>query len=310
MEIERIKELFFSTITNYPFPSSELYLFFGFSRHNNFIRVLNKEEYKSDVTIKPWEKVQQRRSGVYFITRNLFYIFCQKFLKDYNNITQAYLEYKREALKSKILNFAFYKKPEYPKLDICKKLKGHFYTYNLNTLNISKDLNVDVYDLFKFCSLEFCSKYDYKSARCTNEYGMDREAAYPYYSFDDIKHETRYLFIKLLETVFEKYKLTDFQKQVIKIYSGFVKLMLEKQVVFDIKEHRREKKQKTFTFYFNYKPALTKEQKAELKVIYRKAAMLCHPDKNKNGEEIFKNLNNANKNNDLQKVKEIFSRLS
>jgi hypothetical protein len=86
--------------------------------------------------------------------------------------------------------------------------------------------------------------------------------------------------------------------------------MLDKQFDYDIKEHRRTEKQESFNFYFNYKPTLTKEQKTELKVIYRKAAMLCHPDKNKAGEEIFKNLNNANKNNDLQKVKEIFNQLS
>jgi hypothetical protein len=308
MTIERIKELFSSTSTNYPFPSNELYSFFGFTRHNNFVRVLNKEEFNSDVTIKPWEKVQQRRRDIHYVTRDLFYALCQKFLKEYNAITQIYIEHKRDTLKSKILSFAYYSKNEYTKLDFYKKVKGHFYTYNLNTLNVSKDLNIDVFDLYKFCSIEFCSKCSFRVARCTNEYGFNREAAYPYYSFDDIKHETRYLFIELLKTLIKKYKLTDFQKQLIEIYSGFIKQMLEKQFEYDIKEHRRAEKKKTFTFY--HKPTLTKEQETELKVIYRKAAMLCHPDKNKDGEEIFKNLNNANKNNDLQKVKEIFSRLS
>ncbi len=310
MKIERIKELFFSTTTNYPFPSNELYLFFGFNRHNNFIRVLKKDEYDNDVTIKPWETVHQRKSDVYYISRNLFYMLCEKFLKNYSDITQIYLDYKHNILKSKILNFAFYPKKDYIfKLNVTEKIKGHYYTYSLNTLNIAKDLNIDIYDLFKFCSLEFCSKYGYGSANCVNESRISKEA-YPYYSFDSMKYENRYLFVQLLTTIKDKYKLTGFQKQVIDIYSDLIKQMLEKQLEYDIKEHRKKEKQKAYTFSFKSKPTLSKEQEAEMKIIYRKAAMLCHPDKNKDGEEIFKELNNANKNNDLQKVKEIFNRLS
>ena len=62
---------------------------------------------------------------------------------------------------------------------------------------------------------------------------------------------------------------------------------------------------------------LTDEQKLELKKKFRKATVLCHPDKfanepieiQKQAEEIFKELNEANAKNDLQRVSEILSNL-
>lgn len=62
---------------------------------------------------------------------------------------------------------------------------------------------------------------------------------------------------------------------------------------------------------------LTDEQKFELKQKYRKASVLCHPDKfanepieiQKQAEEIFKELNEANAINDLKKVSEILANL-
>lgn len=62
---------------------------------------------------------------------------------------------------------------------------------------------------------------------------------------------------------------------------------------------------------------LTEEQKLELKKKFRKASVLCHPDKfvnepleiQKLAEEIFKELNEANSKNDLKRVSEILANL-
>jgi hypothetical protein len=59
---------------------------------------------------------------------------------------------------------------------------------------------------------------------------------------------------------------------------------------------------------------LTDEEKKELKVLYRKASMLCHPDKvaeeqKTEAEKIFKDLGEAYKRNDLKKVKNILTNL-
>ncbi|MEI6697352.1 MAG: phospholipase D-like domain-containing protein [Bacteroidota bacterium] len=59
---------------------------------------------------------------------------------------------------------------------------------------------------------------------------------------------------------------------------------------------------------------LDEDQKKELKIIYRNASKLCHPDvvdeKFKNeAEQLFKELNDANASNDLKRVNEIFETL-
>jgi hypothetical protein len=62
---------------------------------------------------------------------------------------------------------------------------------------------------------------------------------------------------------------------------------------------------------------LTDEQKLELKKKFRKSTILCHPDKfanepieiQKQAEDIFKELNEANSKNDLEKVSEILANL-
>jgi hypothetical protein len=62
---------------------------------------------------------------------------------------------------------------------------------------------------------------------------------------------------------------------------------------------------------------LTEEQKSILKKKFRKATVLCHPDKftnepieiQKQAEEIFKELNEANSKNDIQRVSEILANL-
>lgn len=62
---------------------------------------------------------------------------------------------------------------------------------------------------------------------------------------------------------------------------------------------------------------VSEDQKAEIKNLFRKAVMLCHPDKFSNepievqklAEEIFKELNEANEKNDLKRIKEILHNL-
>jgi len=62
---------------------------------------------------------------------------------------------------------------------------------------------------------------------------------------------------------------------------------------------------------------LNEEEKLELKKQYKSASILCHPDKfmnepqeiQKQAEELFKELNEANSNNDLKRVKQILDNL-
>tara|TARA_R110001632_G_scaffold46161_1_gene117360 strand:+ start:182 stop:1558 length:1377 start_codon:yes stop_codon:yes gene_type:complete len=78
----------------------------------------------------------------------------------------------------------------------------------------------------------------------------------------------------------------------------------------EYQEHVDEEKEKVIN-------EITREEKSELKKNYRKASMLCHSDKfvnqpleiQKLAEEIFKDLNEANSQNDLKRVSEILGNL-
>ncbi len=81
----------------------------------------------------------------------------------------------------------------------------------------------------------------------------------------------------------------------------------------DEKDYRNQfesEKSKTFI-------ELTELQKVEIKSKFRKAVVLCHPDKFSNesvefqkmAEEIFKELNDANEKNDLDRITEILNKL-
>jgi hypothetical protein len=61
-------------------------------------------------------------------------------------------------------------------------------------------------------------------------------------------------------------------------------------------------------------PELNLTEKEEIKSLYKKAALICHPDKVdkiliKEAEETFKQLNTAYKNNDIEEVKRIYNNL-
>lgn len=61
-------------------------------------------------------------------------------------------------------------------------------------------------------------------------------------------------------------------------------------------------------------PELNLTEKEEIKSLYKKAALICHPDKVdkiliKEAEDTFKQLNTAYKNNDIEEVKRIYNNL-
>ena len=81
----------------------------------------------------------------------------------------------------------------------------------------------------------------------------------------------------------------------------------------DYKEYNKDYEElKSKTYH-----ELTEEETIDLKKTYRKASLICHPDRNMDEpeevreqlERIFKELNEANSENDLKKVKEILVRL-
>jgi len=136
-------------------------------------------------------------------------------------------------------------------------------------------------------------------------------------ALDDEKTEIE----KLLHTfeIRHNQELGDIIIKILKVRKKKLKSEAEKD---NSKKKKYEEAKKDFDdFSQNYSASkddkiieLTDKEKKEIKVLYRKASMLCHPDKvaedqKKDAEKIFKELAEAYKRNDLQKVKDILTNL-
>ncbi|MCD8417424.1 DUF1669 domain-containing protein [Tenacibaculum finnmarkense genomovar finnmarkense] len=120
--------------------------------------------------------------------------------------------------------------------------------------------------------------------------------------------------------------LADFQNQhSLELGEVILKILqLRKLISSENKEKYEEAKEeeKEYQDYYDSEKKkdikiINDEQKKELKKKFRKATILCHPDKfsnepeevQKQAEEIFKELNDANAKNDVERVKEILANL-
>jgi len=184
-------------------------------------------------------------------------------------------------------------------------LPGEYYTYSLNTMDMACDLNLDAYDLFRFCATKFCPGHIFSRADCTNSYGSAHEKVIPYVCFDSNQHEKRWYFLIFINKVKTDFPLSDIQKEIIGIYYDAVKTMLEKQFHLDVRQGKRKKHDTPAVV-----EKLSPEQTKQIKKTYRLAAMLCHPDKIPNREAIFKELNDAKMKNNFKKVSGIYERIS
>lgn len=304
-DLVKIRKWMFSE-TEFPFPSNQIYSILGYTRHNNFTRVLKSDEGASGFIIK-YARLKERETQVYFLSRGLFLDICQRICADPSAISDFFVEYNVFRMKSEILFFINHKKYEYVP-HVCKKIRGRFYNYSLTTLNISKTLQIDPFDLFKFCSQELSSYKDYAIPCFTNRF--EKGTIKPFFSFDSVNHITRYGFFLLLNDISNKYKLTQTQLLTLYTYASLIKEMLEKQVEYDFQEKLRTDKKNKKNQGATRQDLPTAQEKVELKRFYRKAAHLCHPDKNKNRKEIFQKLNAANRSGNLKEVKKIYMNLT
>ena len=274
MNLEIIKKCFFDESTFYPFSSVDFWNFFGYTRHQSFVRYLQNDDFNDDVTIRPWEKVNVRRGNVYYISRSLFHEISIKRCDIHSDITSLYLEYKKQQLKERIL--VFYNAKERNNVLYFKrnarlygKYPGKLYNYSLSTYNMAMAIDVNNFDLFKFCSVKFCSKYSYVNSGFENQYSFQKGIPIPHIHFDSFLHSERWLFLVFIKEVINHYKLTDFQKKLCEIYYQIIQELIDKQVEYDIKCGRMKSGTKK-----EVSCKLTCEQVKEMKLLFKKNLIL------------------------------------
>lgn len=285
--IDKIKSDFYKHSGLDPFESADYYSFFGYSKHTNFKRFLDKEKFYPEICCESYSKVNTRTRSSISFSRKLFMELCKINNCLVKEVDEICIDYYSTQSRKRIEYFTVNTKTfKSTSLNMYNVPCGQYYTYSLNTYNLAKDLLLCPYDLYKFCSVELKNHFKYLRASVTNQFS-DYYEKIPYFHFDSTNYDLRNEFLALIKMVIERYEMSDMSKRLAEIYYNEIKKMLYKQIRIDhlknekVEKQRKHKEKKEFA-----PPQLLKD-------MYRKACKLYHPDKNPNGEEIFKIINKA-----------------
>ncbi|MCD8445162.1 DUF1669 domain-containing protein [Tenacibaculum finnmarkense] len=197
----------------------------------------------------------------------------------------------------------------------CQKLEK----YNFNT-DITKILKI-VQSEESYSAIAIIDEFISKNQQI--ELWIDKELSLLKSGIKKLENQVNALDIEKIEI--EKI-LTDFQNQhSLELGDIILKILQLRKLIYSENKEKYEEAKEEEKEYQDYYDAEKKkdikiindEQKKELKKKFRKATILCHPDKfsnepeevQKQAEEIFKELNDANAKNDVEKVKEILANL-
>lgn len=287
-----IKENFLKDSSK-PFSSSLFFNFFGYSRHFTFKRFLDSEKFYSEIVFVDYQKINVRTGNNIFFTKKLFLKLCDLNNIEKSNFENHYLEYKEMKIKKETSFFVNLKKATFLFGYEYFAPAGKYFNYSLNSINLCNFIEIDHFDFIKF----FCENASYSidffqtGFKSRNNFSRD---CYPYYHFNHSDFNRRNSFLILLRKLKDEFELTDLQKKLLNIYYKHIKIMLEKQTSFEMSA--KEKKESYLRFKEKQKQNL---KDPKIKEMYRKLSMMYHPDKNPEGEEIFKEINEAYKNNDI-----------
>ncbi len=296
---QKIKDDFFKSDST-PFESSDYYIFFGYNRHSNFKRFLDKEKFYPHIFCDSFSKITTRERNTISFDRELFLSLCETSNIVRNEIEEIAIEYYSSVFKAKIKKFiVITKENRISNLKIYNIPCGKYYNYSLNTYNIANDLLLCPYDLFKFCNKE-CPYFEYSRVGLTDEFDYYKTKI-PAFYFDNIHYTKRHEFLLLLKYILENYKMSDMSKKLGKIYYQDIKDMLNEQIKIDHIKNEKAKNKNTHKIKAEFKPSQAEKD------MYRKACKLYHPDKNPNGEEIFKIINKAYKEGNVSILKKYSS---
>lgn len=285
--INKIKTDFFKSIGLPPFESSDYYVFFGYTRHSSFKRFLDQEKFYPYIFCDSYSKINVRERKTISFDRELFIQLCEINNLLTKEIEDICIEYYSSKSRIRIEYFTIRKKTDaLSSLEMYTVPCGKYYTYSLNTYNMAKDLLLCPYDLYKYISKELSGQFKYVSANVTNRYS-DYGVKIPFFHFDHTHYNIRNEFLALVKNIADNYPMSDISKRLAELYYKDIKKMLFEQIRIDhlrsekVENQRKQKEKKEFN------------PSQSVKDMYRKACKLYHPDKNPNGEEIFKIINKA-----------------
>src|SRR5690554_5528045 len=227
-----LKELFLNTSEKLPFLSTEVFSFFGYTRHSHFRRFLDNPKFYKNLQFNDdcWNIVKDYKRNTVLLDRKIFLYLCRKQKIDTTEFEKWNFEYRTKLIENSTSEFLTIKKGEKHALYMWNRPAGKYYNHSLNTINLARAIDVSPFEIYKFCAEELQWNNDNSGAGIMNEYGRTNAVQYPYYHYDNIQSGMRHEYLAIIKRIIDKYPLPDFNKRLAEFYYEAVKKMLMIQI--------------------------------------------------------------------------------
>ncbi|WP_318959371.1 hypothetical protein [Lishizhenia sp.] len=302
--IEEIKTSMLNVDLEFPFSSGDYFKFFNYSFHRDFKRYLDKPKFYKNLVFNEFEKVVSRSAETISMNREIFLEICKHRKIDTSEFIDSYFQYHKERVRKSTEFFPNLKKDEKHTLNMFNRPAGKYYSHSLNTINLSKAILVDPFDLYKFCVTTLKWSNAARNAGVLNSLLYTPEDNIPFLAYDSIESEYRLSYYNLLRLILEEYPLTDIQKELLVHYQSCIKELINRVVA--IEHKKRFYRDKALALKAQETPVWVDDRR--LKASLRAGAKLFHPDKNPEGLELFKTFNQYYMVRDLKNMDKMIER--
>lgn len=271
---------------------SDYYLLLGFKSKFTFLQYLKRNKYPIMYDF-PKIKIDKRSGKDYRINASDMIILIKKFAANNRKSDESYLDYLYEKLYKETFIFQDTREQNHKNNLGCSvyDVKGVFYNYSLNTIELSKKIGICPYECYKIGNKNINIS--------TYKRNISRNSGIPYICFDSVEAECRNDFLFLLDIIPNEIKLSKTQQITLQAYKMAITELLRYQDKIIMETEQTKKVKET-----------AKEKK--LKGIYREASKRFHPDVNKSeaATKIMQQINHFYDKKDFHAIKNLMEKTS
>lgn len=295
---------------SHPFSITDYFSFLGYQSKGACKRaVMNHPE----AAFKEGTRLMNERQAPDLLLEKGFFLELARKRKNADPWLQDLnLWHKSETLRKRILHFEdSEKRRELTWLGLAEeKERGYFYSYSLDTYNLSQSLNLDPQEIFDLLNqkglLSFAQEIGFKEKSIWLEAEHEEGKIFiPFASFNSLDPHLRKQFLVLLQCIYDEAKLTEEQYQLMETLATSVEKMLEEQENYDLTREEEARKQRE---------RHEKKKQKHLRIHYKQAAKLCHPDQYASADKkdlahrLFLELSTAYEEKKLKEVQQVHLR--
>ncbi len=281
---------------------------FSVDEFYTFLRFPSPERCERAILLHPNPKFRQQLNGHkvphLWLSKESFLAFALHQRPEDQQLLSLFGYYQGKRLRDRVLKFEDKGETPVTPLDLHKSVTGRFYTYSLDTWQLSADLGLDPQQVFDLVNGEgLCSaaqRIDFKRLPVWMEAEIEYGIRFvPFASFNSLAHHHRAEVLPVLECLWEKGNLSTVQKGVLEVLAEAIQeLLTQQQQIDELRQRLAEE-----------------ARQLSLRNHYKTAAQLCHPDRylqeadRKVAHRLFLELTSAYEADDLKGVRETHLRV-